>query len=185
MGTRQRTKGLTHRDLLDLFPEEDHIRRELIDGELFVTPAASWRHQDVVRHLLVALHVYCREHGGKVLPSPIDVKLSETNVLQPDLLVLRPDHLDRLGDDYFVPGPPDLVIEVSSPSTRKHDLVRKRDVYERFGVPEFWFVDRDARRIEVYRLVGERFGRPELFGEGDVLEATVLPGLRVAVSEIP
>jgi len=182
MATEPEATGLTYEDL-QKFPD-DNLRREIIDGELFVTAAPSWRHQDVVRELVLLLGLYCREHGGKVLPAPTDIYLSQTNVVEPDVLVLTAQSLDRLGEDPFVPGPPDLVVEVSSPSNRVIDQTRKRDLYERFGVPEYWFVDRDVRRIEVYRLVAGRYGQPSLFGTGDSFESEALPGLAVDVSEI-
>lgn len=76
---------------------------------------------------------------------------------------------------------PDLVVEVSSPSTRRLDLLRKRRLYERFGVPEYWFVDLDADRVEVYALCGERYGSPDVIERGQTLRATVLDGFEAAV----
>ena len=89
----------------------------------------------------------------------------------------------RWRSDSFVLRP-DLVVEVSSPSTRRLELTRKRELYERFGVPEYWFVDLDADRVEVYRLEGERFGPPVLFGMGDTLEPPPIGGFRLAVEDL-
>src|SRR5438552_4869482 len=97
MATEPEATGLTYEDL-EKFPD-DNLRREIIDGELFVTAAPSWRHQDVVRELVLLLGLYCREHGGKVLPAPTDIYLSQTNVVEPDVLVLTAQSLDRLGED--------------------------------------------------------------------------------------
>jgi Uma2 family endonuclease len=132
------TTGLTYDDLLS-FPD-DGLRRELIDGELFVTPSPSFRHEGVVTELVIALGLYGRAHGGKVRPAPMDVFLSERDVVEPDVLFLTAANLSR-AERPFIRGAPDVVVEVSSPSTRRHDLVRKLELYERFGVPEYRIVD--------------------------------------------
>src|SRR5439155_14980562 len=137
-------------DDLQSFPE-DNLRREIIDGELIVTAAPATRHQRVVVELVVRLHEYARANGGQVLPAPTDVFFSDTNVVEPDVIFIPPEHLARM-EKRFIRSAPDLVIEVSSPSTRRLELIRKRELYERFGVPEYWCIDLDADRAEVYRL---------------------------------
>ena len=166
---------------LQAFPE-DNLRREIIDGELFVTAAPRLRHQGVVATLTYLLMAYSREHGGQVFPAPTDVFFSDTSVVEPDVLFVRGDHLDRL-EERFVRSAPDLVVEISSPSTRKLELVRKRDLYERFGVPEYWYVDLDADLIQVYRL-DAGYGIARVWGRGDAIEADSLPGLSLSVDEI-
>ncbi len=180
MATQPQT-GLTYQDL-QAFPE-DNFRRELIDGELIVTAAPATRHQRVVVKLILRLGSYCEEHGGEVLTAPYDVYFSDTNVVEPDVLYVRPEHRDRL-EKKFLRSAPDLVVEVSSPSTRRLELVRKRELYERFGVPEYWFVDLDADRVEVNRLKEGRYGRSLLFGRGEVLETSMAPGFALAVDDL-
>src|SRR5438270_5257626 len=116
---------------LESFPD-DNLRRELIDGELIVTAAPRLRHQQVVAWLVTELLLYARVHGGRVFPAPTDVVLSDTNVVEPDVLFVRADHVNRL-EEKFVRSAPDLVVEVGSPSSRKLELVRKLQLYERFG----------------------------------------------------
>src|SRR5687768_2303903 len=89
------TTGLTYQDLLRMFPEEDNIRRELIGGELIVTASPSTRHQDAVMYIAAELYGYSKEHGGKVSPAPLDVYFSETDVVEPDVLFVRAEHLER------------------------------------------------------------------------------------------
>src|SRR5919197_5828796 len=136
MATQSQT-GLTYEDL-EAFPE-DNLRRELIDGELIVTAVPSTRHQDVVIKLVLALGTYCQAHGGKVYAAPTDVYLSETNVVEPDVLYLGPSSLERV-EKPFVRSAPDLLVEVPRPSTRHLDMVRKRDLYDRFRENEFLFI---------------------------------------------
>jgi len=73
---------------------------------------------------------------------------------------------------------------VSPPSPRRLELVRKRELYERYAVPEYWYVDLDADRVEVYRLRDGRYGTPALLGSGEVIESPNLPGLSVPVGEL-
>jgi Uma2 family endonuclease len=175
------TTGLSYDDL-QRFPE-DNLRRELIDGELIVTAAPTTRHQMVVTVLIARLFAYSEANGGLVLPAPTDVYFSHTNVVEPDVLFVRAENLAKV-ERSFIRSAPDLVVEVSSPSTRQLELVRKRELYERFGVPEYWFVDLDADRVEVYRLEGDKYRTPRLYARGEILEAAEIPGLALPVGEI-
>jgi Uma2 family endonuclease len=166
---------------LATFPD-DHLRREIIDGKLIVNPAPVTRHQIVVAAILVALFNYAKSSGGKVLCAPYDVVLAPDNVVEPDVLFIRSDHLDRLGPKYLE-GPPDLVVEISSPSTRHLELVRKRELYQRFGVPEYWYVDLETDRVEVYVLEEGRYPAPAIKYAGEALEPGGLPELSVPVTE--
>lgn len=176
-------RGLTYEDLLEMFPEVDNVRRELLDGELIVSPPPATRHQRIVRELLVALTLYAREHGGEGFVAPTGVYLSETNFVEPDVLFVTAAHLERI-EVPFVRGTPDIVVEVSSPSTRRLEIVRKRELYERFRVPEYWYVDLDADRVERYKLQKDHYGRPELLGRGDALLTELLPGFRLELDDL-
>jgi Uma2 family endonuclease len=180
MATQSQT-GLTYEDLQS-FPE-DNLRRELIDGELIVTAAPATRHQRVVAKLVHRLYAYCEEHGGEVLPAPFDVYFSDTNVVEPDVVFVRAENRFRL-EKKFLRAAPDLAVEVSSPTTRRLELVRKRELYERFGVPEYWFVDLDADRVEVYRLHQNRYGHPLLFARGETIGMPQAPGLALSVDDL-
>jgi Uma2 family endonuclease len=177
----QPTTGLTYEDLR-AFPD-DNLRRELIDGELFVTPSPSRRHQQTVLKLSGALLTHQELRGGEVYPAPMDVFFSNANVVEPDLLFLRPENLETVDPDK-IQKVPDLAVEVSSPSTRRTDLTRKKELYERFGVSEYWFVDIQEERVEVYRLRKGRFGVPEILRHGDALTSPILPGFSFDLSAI-
>ena len=101
-----------------------------------------------------------------------------------DVLFIAQANLGRV-ELPFVRGAPDVVVEVSSPTTRRLELVRKRELYERHGVSEYWYVDLDAERVEVYRLVeADRYGPPTIVRRGDRLTSEVLPGFEVAVDHV-
>src|SRR6266852_3286994 len=178
MATQPQT-GLTYQDLQS-FPE-DNLRRELIDGELIVTAAPATRHQRVVTKLVVRLWLYAQDHSGEVLPAPYDVYFSETNVVEPDVIFVGPQSQGKI-EKQFIRSAPDLVVEVSSPTTRRLELVRKRDLYERFEVPEYWFVDLDADRIEVYRFADGRFGAARIFRRGESVDSPL--GFTLSVDDV-
>ena len=169
----------------ELFPD-DGQRHELIDGEHVVTAAPNTRHQRIVLRLGSALNGYAEPRRlALVLIAPTDVILSPHDVVQPDILLVLIDRLDIVGRR--VEGPPDLAIEVLSPSSRRTDEVLKRHSYEHWGVGELWIVDPDVERVRVYRLEGERrFGRAhELSAEhGESLETPLLPGFSMALTEL-
>ncbi len=181
MATQPKTTGLTYEDLR-AFPD-DNLRREIIDGELFVTPSPIRRHQAVVVKLAAALLAYAERHGGDLYPAPMDVFFSDTNVVEPDVLYVRPGRLEGT-DEAKVVVPPDLVVEVSSPTTRRRDLTLKKELYERFGVAEYWFVDIEAERVEAYRLREGRYGPPEILRSADILTSPVLPDFAFDLSTI-
>lgn len=153
---------------------EDTRRVELLDGEIVVTPPVI-RHQEVVMRLGMTLYGHVTAIGGSVFNVSVDIRIDDVNVVQPDVLVFLPEHVGRIGVKR-VEAPPDLVVEVSSPSTKGVDRIRKRALYERFGVAEFWIVDLDNDVIEVYRLVDGAYAAPECFGRGDTVSTPLLPG---------
>ncbi len=173
--------GLTYRDL-QRFPD-DHLRRELVGGQLVVMPAPDLHHQRMVMRIAAALFVWTREHGGEVFPAPTDVLFTERDVVEPDVVLVRREHADRLGERY-IRSAPDLLVEVSSPTTRRVDLGAKRVLYERFGVPEYWFVDLEAERVVAHQLEGVRYGPPRLFGRGETLTSPQVPGLKLEVEDL-
>ena len=176
--------GLTYDDLAG-FPQDDGLRRELIDGELFVSPSPVRRHQRAVARITAAFVTYVDEHGGEVLPAPADVYFSETTVVEPDVLYISASRVDQLTDDRFTDIAPDLVVEVSSPSTRRLDLIHKRGLYEREGVAEYWFVDLDEDHVDVHRLDDDgRYGLPTTLGPDAVLTCLVAPGLVLPVADV-
>lgn len=182
MSQAHATHGYTYDDLAG-FPD-DNLRREIIGGELVVTPAPEPAHQDAVLLLGARLLAWTEQHGGKVYVAPLDVHFAHDDVVEPDVVFLRPEHVDQVGAQY-VKDAPDLVVEVSSPSTRRLELVRKRDLYERYGVAEYWYVDRDADRIEIYRLGDDgRYGTPALVARGQQLTTPLVPGFQVAVDGV-
>jgi len=174
---------LTYDDYL-LFPD-DGRRHELIDGEHYVTPAPTLRHQLISKRLFLALSDCLRERPlGQAFYAPVDVVPTDVDVVEPDLLYVSNERAGILRDP--VRGAPDLVIEIVSPSSRKTDEVIKRKLYERIGVCEYWVVDPELDVVKVYRREGERFTRAGEYSreEGHTLGTPLLPGLSVSLDEL-
>ncbi len=129
---------------------EDGKQHELIDGELFVTPAPTPRHQRILRRLAFQLSAYIDANGlGEVYLAPVDIVLDKHTVVQPDVLFIRQDRLGIVGEE-AIEKAPDLVVEILSPSTFYKDLRRKMAAYSQFGVQEYWIVDPEKQTIELY-----------------------------------
>jgi Uma2 family endonuclease len=176
--------GLTYDDLWEL-PQDDGLRRELIDGELYVSPSPVRKHQRAVVRIAAALLAHVDEHGGEVQPAPADVYFSERTVVEPDVVYVGAARVDQLTDERYVDVPPDLVVEVSSPSTRRLDLITKRALYEREGVAEYWFVDLEDEVVDVYRLGDDgHYGAPVTLARGEALSCLAAPGLELTVDEV-
>ena len=122
---------------------------------------------------------------GQAFFAPYDVVLSDINVVEPDLVFFSNARLDRLTRKN-AQGAPDLAVEVLSESTRRTDEIRKRKLFEAFGVLEYWIVDPELETVKVYRRAGDRFDRPvELSTEdGDTLATPLLPGFDVPLAKL-
>ncbi len=122
-----------------LYPA-DGKRHEIIDGRHYTNAAPNPRHQAISRHIQFQLYVAIEQQQlGEVIDAPIDVQFSDTDVVQPDIVVVLTNN--RIITPIKIEGVPDLVIEVLSPSSRKVDVTLKKRLYEQSGVPEFWIVD--------------------------------------------
>lgn len=129
---------------------EDHKRHEIVDGELVVTPTPRFNHQRVALDLAIALDARASEHALGTVVGPISVHLHDELVLEPDVVFVRTERMDIIDPEGDIHGPPDLVVEVLSPSTRSFDRRVKRKRYLESGVKEVWIVDLDARAVEVW-----------------------------------
>ena len=165
---------------------DDGRRYELIDGELLVSPAPGWAHQEAVYTLYTLLRQACPP-GLRVVGAPFAVRPDTFNELQPDVLVAR--YADLTERD--LPSSPLLAVEVISPTSRLRDASLKKAAYARLGVPSFWLVDPDAERpaLTVFELSGAEY-RQEAHAAGDtpltvsrpfglrLVPATLVAGLR-------
>lgn len=184
MATTTPTTGLTYEDLAALQerPENEFLRLELIDGELFVSPTPTDRHQRVSSNAVYAFEQFVRpRHLGAVYAAPLTVRFSDGSVVEPDILYLSRERADLLSGG-MVNGAPGLVIEILSRSTKRHDLVKKKALYERFGVPEYWIMDYDAYDVAIFALVDGRYVTVPV--EDEIARSRVVPGLEITLEDL-
>lgn len=174
-------RAFTFEDYL-LLPEDR--RYEIIAGDLFMTPSPRPYHQIVSSNLQFRLEVFVRERKlGTVVPAPCDVVLSETDIVQPDLLFVQSSRASIIGEKY-ISAAPDLVIEILSAGTAQRDQTIKAKLYQRSGVKELWIASPEARTIEVLVLTEVGFRREAIYGFGDRLLSPLLPGLEIPLAEV-
>ncbi|MFN8591010.1 MAG: Uma2 family endonuclease [Thermomicrobiales bacterium] len=170
-------RPLTYDDLLAM--PDDGLRREIINGELIVNPAPEANHQRILGSIYRLLDDYALEtHRGEVFMAPFDVILTRFDAVQPDLVFLLASHGRVPDHDHAINYPPDVAVEILSPSSRGTDRVRKMALYARAGVPEYWLADPAQRVLTVHHLQGDEYITAAPDADG-VLESRVLPGLRV------
>ena len=164
-------------------PDTNYIV-ELSEGRLLVHEMPGLEHQRIVSRLLFSLGAWVRTIGdGEVFPAPMPIRLWEGKIREPDITFYAAGHEDRYHVQYA--DPPDLAIEVLSPSTRRIDREEKAAEYAEAGVTEYWIVDPEGRSIEVLTGAGpEGYTSRRRFGPGDEVTSTVLPGLVVAVAAL-
>lgn len=168
-------------DELEQFPD-DGKRREIIAGELYVSPAPTRDHQELSGHLYVLLYEAVVNTGlGHVYFAPVDVRFSERDQVQPDLLVIQQERLD-IYQGHIVFGAPDIIVEILSPSNRSVDLTEKHRLYAEHGVPEYWILDPDARTFQMLTLADGRY--VPVTPERGLLRSTVIPDLAVDQAEL-
>jgi Uma2 family endonuclease len=154
---------------------------ELIRGRLAMSPAPTPRHQLVQANLFFELSRVVRDQEeGHVLSAPLDVRLSDTTVLQPDLVFIGPDRTNRIGDQ-AIEGAPDLVVEILSPASAHRDLTAKKRLYETHGVREYWVVDPDSETVEVFENADDGFLQAARAVEDGTISSTVIDGWTVSL----
>ncbi len=171
------TAGLTRADL-DRFPDDGH-RRELVDGRLLVSPLARRRHQRVVGRFTYRLTAWTDQHGGTIYPG-VNVDLADDTHLEPDVVYARSEDTSGLAFEEA----PELVVEVSSPSTRWFDLGAKKDRYAAAGATELWFADLDADAVLRFVNIGGRFDLAGTHARQATFTTPLLPGLVLDVDDL-
>jgi Uma2 family endonuclease len=170
VATVDRTKDWTVEDYLLL--GEIKTPCQLINGELIMNPAPNPLHQRISREIFKILDKESQKSKGEVFYAPIDLYLDKKNVFQPDLVYLS-DKKEGFVSSRGIEGPPDLIIEIISPSNGYTDRNQKKNGYQRFGVTEYWIVDPANETLEVYS--GNYWDSPSLYlaEEGEVTSVTL------------
>lgn len=179
-------KKYTYEDLLVM---EDNKRYELIDGVIYEMSSPSTLHQRVVGELYVQLYEYLKGKQCKVFVSPLDVCLSSNwnpkkiyNVIQPDVIVVCDK--DKITDKY-IKGAPDLVIEVLSNTSRKQDTFVKFNLYQQYGVKEYWIIDTETEVIYQYILNEKNiYTLPKTYDITENVKVEILKNCTISIKEL-
>jgi len=173
---------LTYRDYEAL--PDDGKRYEVIEGELYVSPSPTPRHQFILRNIQWRfLEAFQATGKGEVLFAPIDVVLDEGNVVQPDIVFIRTERAGIIGPKN-IQGAPDLVIEILSPNTRRTDTQVKFALYARFNVLHYWIVDPDSERVETFRLQDGAYRSAGACSSPETMAPEDFPGLTLDLKAV-
>jgi Uma2 family endonuclease len=182
MATVAPSQGWTYERYLEL---DDDQRYEILDGELVVTPAPGTRHQRVLAKLGARFEQFIAEHAlGEVYFAPTDVVFGGREVVQPAILFLRAEQVKQIVQERAVHGSPDRVVEILSPGSLHRDRHRKRALYERVGIPEYWIVDPANRAIEVFSLGASGYELSAFAAQEGGVTSRIVDGFSVTVAEI-
>lgn len=182
MATTTLTRLTTYDDYRHL--PDDGKQYQIIGGELYMTPAPTTQHQRIGLRLKFRLFEFVeRNKLGEVLDAPVDVVLSMTDVVQPDIVFVAKERLNIITNKNIVEAP-DLVVEILSEHTETIDRKKKMELYERHGVKEYWIVDPDAKVIEQFVLKKKKFKFHAKTEDQQKLASQVIEGLSFSVNEI-
>jgi Uma2 family endonuclease len=177
-----KTKLITYDDYRSL--PDDGQRYEIIDGELLMSPSPTSYHQIISINLFKALDGYVSKRNmGRVFYAPLDVVLSMKDVVQPDLMYISSDRLDIIADNNIIEAP-DLVIEIISEGTETTDRTRKKTLYEKYGVKEYWIVDPIEKMVEQLIRGSRGFEMNASVEESQQLVSSVIEGFTLSLEEV-
>jgi Uma2 family endonuclease len=155
----------------------DGVHAEWVDGKAHLVSPGNTPQSRLTRFLASVIQTWAEEKNlGEAFVPPLTVRLLEGSAREPDVFFVRREHLDRVHGTY-VDGPPDLVVEIISRDSRGLDRGQKFYEYEQGGVPEYWLIDPERRKVESYRLGHDATYEPTGLGEPTALRADALPGL--------
>ena len=181
MVAKTKTK-LTYADYCAMTPEGAGF--QLLDGELIEMPSPSHYHQNVSSNIYIPLRLFADDGGiGAVFYAPLDVVLTDNDTAQPDVLFISNERRHIIGAR-VIEGPPDLVVEILSPSTAQYDLGYKMDLYAQHGVGEYWIGNYEDETITVLLLTDGAFVTAGVYGRGDTLASPTLPGFSLGIDDV-
>lgn len=158
-------------------------RYEIIEGVRYEMQAApAIRHQQLVTHLWMSLEKTCAPEG-LVLTSPIDVQFDKDNECQPDIIYIANENLDIVTEKKII-GAPDIIVEILSPSTSYNDKIRKKAVYERFGVKEYWIVDPVHLFLDQFILDNQKYILAQTYGSKDIIHSNLFSCIKIDLDSI-
>ncbi|XID92374.1 Uma2 family endonuclease [Paenibacillaceae bacterium WGS1546] len=162
---------------------DDGKRYELADGVLeLMSPSPGFIHQSICHEMQMILNTSCR-NDFIIVASPIDVILSDTEFRQPDIVMIHRSRISIIGKR-GINGAPDLVVEITSEHSRRLDKVKKRSVYAKYQVPEYWIVDPSNFTLEQYLLNEDRYELTDVYAEDETIRSRTAPCVSFSMDEL-
>lgn len=176
--------------LKECYTYEDYSRLpegapyQLIGGQLIMTPHPTPYHQEISMKLAFTLRNFVQKNSlGHVYFAPLDVYLGDKDVYQPDIIFIRKEREAIIGE-INIEGPPDIVVEILSPTTAYYDLRKKFKVYEQCSVSEYWIIDPQLKKVEVYENKNIKF---QIYSEAETernISSKILEGFTISLADI-
>jgi Uma2 family endonuclease len=181
-----KAKAITYTEFRQMeFDDNDPYIYELINGELMKKSAPKPNHQAISRRLLYGIETFIRQNSlGEIFYAPIDVFLTEYTVPQPDLVYVSKENADIIDLEEGILGIPDLIIEIISPSSVRLDRITKKELYESFGIKEYWIIDPNNTSIEIYTLVEKTYKLHLLEAVEGKINSLVIAGFEMDLKDI-
>ena len=170
---------------LEALPDDGNVY-ELIEGELFVSPAPGIPHQLILQRLQVELWLFLQQHPiGRLVPGA-GLELSQYNSVIPDISFVTNERWNEVVANSRFVFAPNLVVEILSPgqANRNRDLISKRRLYAKYGVEEYWIVDGDKREIIIFQLLDGDLEKKATLSSNELLTSQLLIGFSTAVASI-
>ena len=180
-------KKLTYREFREMeFDDNDTSWYELINGELVRKQSPTIQHQSISGNIYFQIRLFVEKKSlGKVFSAPLDTVLDDGNAYHPDVLFVKKDRYHILDEkEEVVIGAPDLVVEILSKGTAIYDRGDKKDIYEKYGVREYWLVDPKKKSVEVYSFAEQQFKLVQYFEETGTIQSIVLAGFKIKLEKI-
>ncbi|AFK94368.1 MULTISPECIES: Uma2 family endonuclease [Thermoanaerobacterium] len=185
MGLPDKEEIYTYEDYLK-WPDNQRI--ELINGQIYLMTPPSTIHQRILREIFTSFSVYLKDKRCEVFCAPFGVRFPEKNekdiktVVEPDIAVVcDKSKLDNEG----CKGVPDLIVEITSPSTARRDKIEKFNLYEKYGVKEYWIVEPEEKIISVFTLQNNnRYGRPESYAVDNKIKVSIFEDLVIDLKDV-
>lgn len=179
-------KKASFEEFMELRNNSDE-RYEYIDGEIYFLASPKKAHQAALGELFVIFHNIFKGEKCRPMMAPFDIEMKRTpeniSMVQPDLMVIC-DLEEKLGDDDYYKGVPDLIVEILSESTKRVDMVKKLDLYSVCGVKEYWIVNPWNKEVVVYQLHDSDILNSKTFKTNETIQSFIFEDLTVELNDV-
>lgn len=155
---------------------------EIIKGDLYLVPSPSIKHQEISLEIAFQIKQYLINNSiGKIFSAPVDVIFSEEDLFIPDLVFILKSNFGIIKEKNII-GVPDVIIEIVS-SNKNRDYVKKKEIYEKYRLPEYWIVDPEENFILIFQINEEnKYNNPVTFNMNDEVNIGLLSNIKLKIN---